>query len=345
MANSPDVQQFFDFYNGLSPADRQAFDTQYGGNTTTPVTGIGGPTSTPGTGTDVSARNREMFDMMTGVLSSAGLGELFTVDANGNPGGWLWDQITKGVDSQAALQLAFEQTPQFQQRFPVIKQRRDSVASGKPGYVPSPKDVLNYELEVSTMLRQAGAPAWFYDDRQQLQQLMGQDLSAAEVRDRVGSAWTMVRNTDPNVQAAFKDFFGIDGDAAMLAMFLDPQTTMSSLERAARTAYTAGMGKTMGIDLDKQYAERIAALPKTEGGITQDLQQVSSMVTSGGVFDEGITETTDLTTNTGIEAVALGSGQAQADIRRRIAERSANDRSSTGGAALTQRGFTGIGSS
>lgn len=309
----------------------------------TDINGVGYVPSTPGS-PESQIRNRQLFDVMSRILQDAGLGDLFTIDATGQPAGWLWTQITQGVDSQAALEFAFEQTPQFQQRFPVIAQMRERQRRGeRAGYIPTPRDILQYEQTVSSMLRQAGLPDWFYSDRNTIQELMLNDLSAAEVEERLGEAWTMVRNSNPAVQERFNEFYGVDGDAALAAMFLDPTRTQESLNRAARTAYTAGMGRTMGLDIGRQQAERIAGLPQTQAGIAEGLRQVSQLNTRGGVFTEGITEQQDLTAEgTGIEAGILGSGQAQQDIERRLARRQAAARPPGGGAAVTTTGVVGL---
>lgn len=304
---------------------------------------FGGVESTPGR-PEAGARNRALFDMMSTILQQAGLGELFAIDATGQPAGWLWEQITKGIDSQAALEFSFEQTPQYQARFPAIAQLREAQRRGeRVGYIPTPRDVIQYEQAVSSMIRQAGLPDWFYSDRNMIQDLMVNDLSPAEIEERLGEAWTMVRNTDPAISGAFSEFFGVEGDAALAAMFLDPTRTQESLNRAARTAYTAGMGRTMGLDIGRQQAERIAGLPQTQAGIAEGLRQVSQLNTRGGVFTEGITEQQNLTAEgTGIEAGILGSGQAQQDIERRLARRQTAARPPGGGAAVTTTGVVGL---
>jgi hypothetical protein len=96
----------------------------------------------------------------------------------------------------------------------------------------------------------------------------------------------------------------------------------------------------MGITVDQSMAEQIGMQPKTEAGILQDLSTVSGMQ---GVFTEGLTETEDLTTTTGLESVALGDGLATQKIERRILERQANSRANTGGAAFTSEGVVGVG--
>lgn len=309
----------------------------------TDINGIGYVETTPGS-PESQVRNRQLFDTMARILQDAGLGDLFSIDQTGQPAGWLWEQITRGVDSQAALEFAFEETLQYQARFPAIKQLRDAQRRGeRVGYVPSPRDVIQYEQAVSSMIRQAGLPDWFYNNRTMIQNLMVNDLSPVEIEERLGEAWTMVRNSDPAVLEMFNEFYGIDGEAALASMFLDPERTQQSLNQAARTAYTAGMGRNLGLNIGRQQAERIAGLPTTPAGITEGLRQVSEMQRPGGVFTEGITERQDLTAEgTGIEAVVFGGGQATADIERRLLRRQGAGRAAGGGAAVTTTGVVGL---
>ena len=299
---------------------------------------ITAPAATPGAAQD----DRNVFAALAQYLADADLGSLFSLSADGTPSGWLWDQITSGIDNEAALQMAIEQTPQFQARYPAIANARQRSTSGAPVRVPTVRDVREYETTVATTLRQSGLPSWFYDNFNDIQSLMDKGLSAVEVEQRLGQTWEQVRNTNPAITQAFSDFYGVSGDAALAAFFLDPQRTQSALDKYGRTAYTSGMGRDMGIGIDKALAERIAGLPKTEAGIYQDLTEVSRMQ-GAGVFTEGYTETEDLNTNTGLGAVALGDGAASSSISRRILARQQNARSSAGGGALTQAGLTGVG--
>lgn len=299
--------------------------------------------ATPGTSTAVATRNRELFSTIASMITAAGLSGLFTIGADGAPGGRLWDVITSGLDNEAALIMWFEQQPEFQARFPVIGQLRSGGAAGGVGLIPTPGQVREYEARVSSAMRNAGLPSAFYDDPLYLQSFMARDMSAVEVEERLGRAWETVRSTDPAVMSAFTEFFGVGGDAAMAAFFLDPNRTLSVLERQARTAYTAGMGRNLGLDVDRALAERIATLPMTEAGIVEGLRNVTEMERPGGVFTEGFTEQRDLEAETtGIDAVIFGQGDAIAAIERRILERQANERSSLGGAAVTQAGAVGV---
>lgn len=283
--------------------------------------------------------NRSSFDQLSSFLASYGLGSLFSIDANGRPSGWLWDQIVNGVDTQAALQVALEQTPIFQQRYGVILRMRDAAAKGQPVVVPSIAQVREYETNAAAMLRQAGLPAWFYDSYEDAQKLMESNISLSELEQRVGESWDRVQSSPPEVKQAFEQFYGASGEAALASFFLDPDTTINQLERASRAAYAGGTARTLGIGLDRALSERIAALPLSDEAIRSDLVQVSDLQ-GRGVFTEGITETSDLTAEgTGVQAAVFGSGTEASQIERRILARRANAGTSSGGAALTQQGL------
>lgn len=286
--------------------------------------------------------NQQTFKQLAAFLGSYGLGSLFSVDDQGLPAGWLWDQITNGVDSEAVLTLALESTPQWQQRYGIITEMRNEFATGKADVVvPTMEQVRDYETQGAQMMKLAGFPTWFYDSYQDMQGLMRQGVSLAELQQRVGESWSLVNNTDPAVVQAFEQFYGMQGEAALASFYLDPDRTIADLDKASRTAYAGGMGKSLGLNIDKQLAERMADLPDSPDAIVENLTQVAELQ-GRGVFNEGITETADLTAETeGVGATVFGDGAAAAAIERRIATRRANAASSTGGAALTSAGQVG----
>lgn len=287
----------------------------------------------------IDAASRAIFNELTSYLNELGLGTLFSLGTDGSPSGWLWDQITTGIDTPEQLIVALEGTQEFKTRYKVIFDLRARAAAGEPVTVPSVGEVREYEQTVSTMMRQAGMPAWFYDSYTDAHELMTKGISASELEARISTGWTTVRDINPAIRQAFSDFYGVGtGDAALAAFILDPSLTMNSLERASRAAYTAGYGSTLGFDIGKGLAEQVAALPKTEAGIYQDLTEASRL---RGLTVEGITEADNLSENTAIEAVSLGSAEAQGKLERRQLERQAAERSSTGGAAMTQQGLIG----
>lgn len=347
MANTPEEQQFFDWFNTLTPEEQAGFQNTYGTGAGAPAAAAPAPeiSAPPSTPTPVDpAESRAMFDNLAAYLDSLGLGSLFTVDAQGRPGGWLWDQVTGGIDSEAGLQLALEQTPVYQARYGVIGRLRTRAASGEPLIVPTVQQVREYEQSAAQLMRQTGFPSWFYDNFSDLQGLMEQGYSLPELEHRIGQTWETVANADPHVMQAFEDYYGIQGAGALAAFVLDDQYTLAQLDKYSRAAYTGGMGRAVGLNLDRALSERIADLPTTEAGIVEDLNTVAELQ-GRGVFSEGWTETADLTAEgEGIGAVVFGDGAAAGAIGRRTLSRRANEVSSTGGAALTQAGLAGAGS-
>lgn len=282
----------------------------------------------------------EQFNALASYLADLGLGDLFSTTADGTPGGWLWDQIVNGIDTEAQLVVALEATPQFQQRYGIIKELRQRAAAGEPIQVPSVGMVRQYEVQVSSMMRAAGLPAWFYDSYEDTHNLMRQNLSPVEIEQRIAQGWDVVRNADPAVRNAFTQFYGVaQGDAALAAFMLDPTKTVSKIEQASRAAYTAGYGQRLGLEIEKSVAEQAAALPTSLAGLQESLTQTSRL---SSVATEGITETQDITTGDIFRGIGLGEQQSTAAIERRLLERQANERASSGGAAMTQAGLTGV---
>ena len=286
---------------------------------------------------------RATFDSLVSYLRDIGLDSLFSIDSQGRPGGWLWQQLQSGVDSPEELRIRLEQTDVFRDRFGVIQEQQKRAARGEPVYVMSPAEVIEYERSVRQMMSAAGLPGTFYDEPKDFHKLILNDMSPTEVQQRITQAYDYVLSAPPEVRAAFRDYYGVaQGDAALATWALDPDRTVRDVTRATRTAYASGMGTRFDVDMNRRTAERIADLPMTEAGITEGLRQVASL---GNVFAEGITETQDLTAGgEGVESVFEGDSQSSLAISRRVLQRRANDRSSTGGAALTQQGVIGAGS-
>jgi len=120
----------------------------------------------------MDAASKQTFGALSAYLSQLGLGSLFALDANGQPSGWLWEQIKTGVDTADQLTLAIESTPEFQTRYGVITEMRRRAAAGEPVRVPTIGQVREYEDTVSRVMRQAGMPTWFYDSYTDAQDLM-----------------------------------------------------------------------------------------------------------------------------------------------------------------------------
>jgi|DEB0MinimDraft_3_1074331.scaffolds.fasta_scaffold18165_2 hypothetical protein len=286
--------------------------------------------------------NNSTWVMLSNVLANIGLSTLFSVDADGNPRGWLYEQIVGGVTSEQELMFAIQQTPEFQRRFPTIAYQQQQNATGTPTYVMSPAEVIQYERTVIQAFRNAGLPEWFYDDPvQDVQQRMINGMSPEAIVDRIQYAYQNVAKAPQEVRDEFSRFFGVTNtDGAIAAYMLDPEKTLASLDKAYRTAYTAGTGRRYGLNLTQEQSQRVAEMPMTEAGIEQQLGQVASL---GGLYQESFGEQQDLTAEqTGFEAVVGQDVGAMSDLERRRIQRETVASRTSGGGVLTERGVRGL---
>lgn len=286
------------------------------------------------------ADTRAIFATLGNQLKSMGLEQLLSVDANGTPSGWLWDQMQAGVDTAEELQAAIQQTDVFRNRFSVIVEQQRRAAAGEPVYVMSPAEVIAYETTARQLMQRSGLPTTFYDQPDDFNSLILNDISPQELNDRLGQAYDYVQAAPPEVRNVFREYYGVaEGDKHLAAWALDPNRTLVDIERATRTAYAGGMAQRFDIQLDRAASERIAALPRSEAGITEGLTQVAAQE---GLFEEGLFETGDLTAEReGIGSVFEGDAGATRSLERRAARRRSVDQSSIGGAALTNQGLIG----
>ena len=272
-------------------------------------------------------------------LESLGLGALFTVDRNGNPGGWLWNKLVSGVDTQEELVAAIEQTDVWKDRFAVIVEQRNRRNAGAPVYVMSPEEVIEYESSAAQLMRQYGLPEWFYDQPSDFNQLILNDISPAELEDRISGAYNTVANLDPEITEQFRRFYGVgQGTGALVAYFLDPDKTQAQLDRVALAARAGGLAKEFDLTLTREDAELFSLLDRTPAGIAQDLSEINaqSLLTR-----EGVGEADDIDTDVVFDAVVRGDAEARSLLERRVMRRQANARAGGGGALATNEGLIG----
>ncbi len=191
------------------------------------------------------------------------------------------------------------------------------------------------------LARRFNLPNGYLAARDDIDELILLDMSAAEITDRIAGAFDAVANAPDFVREQFREFYGLaDGDAALAAWFLDPDRTERDLDRQALAAYAGGIAREFNLELDRGRAELFADLGYTERGVGEALGQLNQLTP---VLQEGFTEVDDLTESEGFDAIVRGDGGAQSRLERRIIARRSVDQASQGGALLTQEGLTGVG--
>ena len=298
-----------------------------------------------------------MFNTLSQTLDSLGMGELFKMPGpdgtnmapgggNAAPSGWLWDQIIAGtVNDQASLNMALEKTPVWQRLFGDVINGQRAAAKKDPTtvHIMTPAELAAYRQVNNQLARQFNLPTNFYDDVHDWDALAIGQVDPTEVRDRIVNGWNDVANADPNVQAAFNAYHGINSAQEMAAFFLDPTHSLANLELSAQEAVIGGTGARYGFGLERPLAERIA-----RNGVTQIAaqQQFGALQQAAGFFRQNVGEAGGDLTNEAIAnqfGVSPTPGTDVTDLERRRTERIGTTTAATGGPTETRRGIAGVG--
>ena len=281
------------------------------------------------------------FSELATMLSDYGLGSLFTVNSDGTPGGWLYDQMINGNDEPASLAMALEQTPIFKQRYKVIFDMRERVNKGENVVVPTVQNVLAYEQQYMQVMSAAGVPSWFYDSYTDAQDAIRRNLTVEQISNRIGASYSVVQTLPTEVRDMFREFYGDATDGALVAAVLDPEKTLAQLDKATRAATIAGFGAKQNVAVSKQQAESYAELGKSVSQSQADIGQVASLQgLTSSTFGESATQ---LTEDVAFKAGAMDDATANKQLEDRLLGRQLRQRDAAGGAFVGQSGTTGLG--
>lgn len=225
---------------GLSVADAtNRVSSQYGeygvpkiGGSTT---GTGTLGTTPTSGTTAGSVNA--IAAIAALLSSYGLGDLSASITEAVQKGYTSDTIQlimQDPNSKDPLAVA------FQTRFPANKAR---LTAGKS--VLSAAEYLAAERTYTQVLQSYGSSSLATRDR--MNSFISNDVSAAEVSDRVGLAVDRVKNADPFTKAALAEYYPMLNQADIVAAVLDPAEGLPALKRKVNIAEIGGAAAVQGL--------------------------------------------------------------------------------------------------
>lgn len=206
------------------------------------------------------------------LLSSYGLGDLSSSITEAVQKGYSGDTIQlimQDPNSTDPLAVA------YQKRFPANKAR---AAAGKP--VLSAAEYLQAERTYSQVLQSYGVGGLAKSET--LSSFISNDISAAEVADRVGLAVDRVKNADPFTKAALAEYYPSLNQTDIVSAVLNPEEGLPALKRKVQIAEIGGAAAVQGLntgltatsDVSKQYGNVVTGALGAEAlatfGITQD---------------------------------------------------------------------------
>lgn len=242
-----------------------------------------------------------------------------------------WAQTTLSANpnlSGSDLQLLIADTPEFKARFPALETLR------KTGRAISVDAYMEYEEAARQTFQRYGIPQEMYGTREAIADLLVNDVSAAEMNQRIQMAASAAYSAPQEVRDALRDNYGIQG-GDLVAYWLDPDKAQPILEARYASAEILGAGRRQALAVSTAEAERLQALGITGSQAEQGFGQVVQM--RGLEAGTGETATTE-------ELVRAQFGDAQAQQKvERVSRGRVAEFQQGGGAVETSGGVSGLG--
>ena len=281
------------------------------------------------------------------LLSSYGIGDLSASITDAVIKGYSADTIQlmmqdpKGTDPLAVA---------YQTRFPANKAR---LTAGKP--VLSAAEYLAAERSYTQVLQSYGVSNLATRDK--LNTFITNDISAAEVADRVGLAIDRVKNADPFVKAALAEYYPSLNQTDIVGAVLDPVEGLPALKRKVQIAEIGGAAAIQGLktgvaataEKSKAFenvttgalgAEALASFGITQEEARKGYQTVAS-IAPRAEFLSSITGGEDYTRVQAEQEAFLGLASAKRARESLTAQEEARFKGQTG---ITKTSLTGNGS-
>jgi hypothetical protein len=225
---------------------------------------------------------------ISALLSSYGIGDLSGAITNAVQKGYSSDTIQlimQDPNSSDPLAVA------FQTRFPANKAR---LKAGKP--VLSAGEYLAAERSYAQVMQSYGVGNMA--SRERMNAFITNDISAAEVSDRVGLAVSRVQNADPATKKMLAEYYPMLNQSDIIGAVLDPAEGLPALQRKVQIAEIGGAALAQGLTTGMKAvnnlqtgfsnvtgaamgAEELANLGVTKEQARQGFQQVAEVAPRG----------------------------------------------------------------
>jgi hypothetical protein len=185
--------------------------------------------------------------------------------------------IQQGLSS-SEFTLRLRDTNAYKKRFAANAQR---IAKGLSAL--NEAEYIGLEDQYQNIMREYGLPASYYArgemGRQEgFEKFLANDVSAAELEDRVLTAQSRVMNANPEVLASLKQFYPGISNGDILAYTLDPEKALTDIKRKVTAAEIGGAAMQAGLQTGVTRAEELGA-----AGVTKQQAQQGYSTIAGGL--------------------------------------------------------------
>lgn len=217
--------------------------------------------------------------------------------------------------SPSEFSLRLQQTDAYKQRFAA---NADRIAKGLTAL--NPAEYLAMEDQYQTIMRNYGLPESYWAKgplgvQSGFNQLIGNDVSAAELEDRVMTAQNRVINANPEVTKALKAFYPDITNGDILAYALDPSKGLEMIKRKVTAAEIGGAALGQGLTTSAQAAEDLARYGINKQQAEQGYQAIGGLLPRASMLADIYKQ--DAYTQAVAEAEVFGTGGAVNAAERR----------------------------
>jgi hypothetical protein len=185
--------------------------------------------------------------------------------------------IQQGLSS-SEFTLRLRDTDAYKKRFAA-----NAIRIGKGLSALNEAEYIGLEDQYQNIMRQYGLPASYYTrgdmGRQEgFEKFLANDVSAAELEDRVLTAQSRVLNANPEVSQAIRQFYPDITNGDILAYTLDPEKALTDIKRKVTAAEIGGAAIQSGLQTGMARAEELGA-----AGVTKAQAQQGYGTIGGGL--------------------------------------------------------------
>jgi hypothetical protein len=218
---------------------------------------------------EAKLRDRQSaYDILYNEFNKYGLGGLvqdvkYLIQSNVSP-------------SQFALEL--QNTDAYKQRFVA---NQDRIKAGLKALTPA--EYIGLEDQYQNIMRTYGMPASYYTKdttgkQAGFEKFLANDVSAAELEDRIATAQQRVLNSNPEVLQALKQFYPDINNADILAYSLDPSNALTNIKRKVSAAEIGGAALAQGLQASGGTAESLAGQGITKAQAQQGYTDIAGVL-------------------------------------------------------------------
>ena len=314
-----------------------------GTGTGTKTTGTTGSTGTTGLKTDAQiaaetlattqrADRQSAYDLLYQQFNQYGLAALVTP---------LKDLITSGA-SPSEFTIKLRESDAYKKRFSANQAR---IQKGLAAI--SEAEYLGLEDQYQNIMRNYGLPAEYYTRgdmgvQEGFNKFIANDVSAAELEDRVMTAQSRVLNANPEVLASLKAFYPDITNGDILAYTLDPTKALTDIKRKVTAAEIGGAATQAGLGITGARAGELTAAGITKQQAQQGFQTVAEVAPRGGQLAEIYKQNPYTQTTAEAEVFGLAGSADAARQRKKLTSLETAAFSGSAGAGAIARDRAGV---